>query len=78
MGKISERSVATNILRGPVVIYRRLLSTSIAPRCRFYPTCSKYYLQALDKYGPWKGMLIGAKRILRCHPFSEGGCDPLP
>jgi len=45
--------------------------------CRFYPTCSVYFIQALEKYGFFKGSYLGIKRILRCHPFNPGGYDPL-
>ena len=46
-------------------------------RCIYYPTCSEYTKQAIEKYGAFKGSIIGAKRILRCNPFSKGGYDPL-
>lgn len=46
--------------------------------CRFQPTCSKYTYQAIEKFGAIKGMYLGAKRILKCHPFCEGGYDPVP
>ena len=46
--------------------------------CRFVPTCSEYALEALEKYGALKGSLLAIRRILRCHPFSKGGCDPVP
>ena len=46
--------------------------------CRFYPTCSQYAIEAIEKYGPWKGSLLAVWRILRCNPFSEGGYDPVP
>ncbi len=45
--------------------------------CRFYPTCSHYSYQAIKKYGLTKGIYKGVKRIIRCNPFNEGGCDPL-
>ncbi len=45
--------------------------------CRFQPTCSEYTYQAIEKYGAVKGMWLGFKRILRCHPFSKGGYEPL-
>ena len=46
-------------------------------RCKFYPTCSEYTIQAIEKYGIFKGSIIGFKRILKCNPFSKGGYDPL-
>lgn len=46
--------------------------------CRFYPTCSQYTKEAIQKYGCLKGCFMGFKRILRCHPWSEGGYDPVP
>jgi hypothetical protein len=46
-------------------------------RCKYYPTCSEYTKQAIEKYGPIKGTLLGAKRIIKCNPFSKGGYDPL-
>lgn len=45
--------------------------------CKFYPTCSEYTKQAIEKYGAGKGLILGIGRILRCHPFSKGGYDPL-
>ena len=46
-------------------------------RCKYYPSCSEYTKQAIEKYGAFKGSIIGAKRILRCNPYSKGGYDPL-
>lgn len=60
-----------------VTIYRKYISPLKPPTCRFYPTCSQYTLQALEKYGPLKGTFLGIKRILKCHPFHPGGYDPL-
>lgn len=45
--------------------------------CKFYPSCSNYMMQAIQKYGCTKGIFLGIKRLLRCHPFSKGGYDPL-
>ncbi|MCI7145361.1 MAG: membrane protein insertion efficiency factor YidD [Clostridiales bacterium] len=57
--------------------YQKFISPLFPPRCRFYPTCSVYFLQALEKYGFFKGTYLGIRRILKCHPFHEGGYDPL-
>lgn len=59
--------------------YRRVLSPYKGRcHCRFYPTCSQYALEAIEKYGAWKGGKMTLFRILRCHPFSKGGYDPVP
>lgn len=59
----------------PVEFYRRVVSPFIAPRCRYYPTCSNYAVEALKTYGPVKGSILAAWRVLRCNPFSDGGFD---
>jgi putative membrane protein insertion efficiency factor len=46
--------------------------------CKFYPTCSKYSIEAIEKYGAFKGGILALRRILRCNPFSKGGYDPVP
>jgi putative membrane protein insertion efficiency factor len=58
-------------------IYQNFISPIFPPVCRFTPTCSEYTKQSLEKYGLIKGSFLGIKRILRCHPFSKGGYDPL-
>ena len=60
-----------------VKFYQFYISPLFPPTCRFTPTCSAYFIQAVEKYGPFKGTYLGIKRILRCHPFSKGGYDPL-
>ena len=62
----------------PVRVYRRLLSPVMPPVCRFYPSCSKYALEALSTHGPFRGSGLTARRLLRCHPFHPGGLDPVP
>jgi uncharacterized protein len=57
--------------------YRRFISPMLPPSCRFTPSCSLYTLQAIEKYGLLRGGFMGARRVLRCHPFSEGGFDPV-
>ncbi|MCJ7773872.1 MAG: membrane protein insertion efficiency factor YidD [Desulfobacterales bacterium] len=58
--------------------YKLILSPVLLPACRFYPTCSDYAYQAICNYGPFKGMLLAVKRILKCHPFHPGGIDHVP
>lgn len=58
--------------------YRAAISPLFPPSCRYVPTCSAYALEAIEKYGARKGGWLAFKRILRCHPFHEGGYDPVP
>ena len=58
--------------------YKREISPMLPPCCRYTPTCSEYAMQAVEKYGAVKGGWLATKRILRCHPFHEGGYDPVP
>ncbi len=57
--------------------YRKCISPLIPPRCIYYPTCSAYALEAVEKYGFFKGGYMSVKRVLRCHPFAKGGYDPV-
>jgi len=57
--------------------YQRCISPWLGPRCRYVPTCSAFFVEALQKKGLVLGSLAGARRILRCHPFSRGGFDPV-
>ncbi|EJP6473969.1 membrane protein insertion efficiency factor YidD [Clostridium sporogenes] len=66
-----------NLLICIIKMYRKYISPLKRPSCRFYPTCSQYAIEAIEKYGALKGTLISIKRILRCHPFNKGGYDPL-
>jgi len=57
--------------------YKRCISPLLPPLCRFEPTCSVYMRQAIEERGLVKGLYLGTKRLLRCHPFSRGGVDPV-
>jgi putative membrane protein insertion efficiency factor len=58
--------------------YQRWISPLLGSNCRFYPTCSHYAAEAIERYGVWKGTWLAARRLLRCHPWHPGGFDPVP
>lgn len=62
------------VLRG----YKRWVSPLLPPACRFEPTCSEYMAEAVAVHGVARGVWLGVRRLARCHPFSAGGCDPVP
>ena len=66
------------LLLALIRFYRRAISPLRPPCCRFIPTCSQYALEAVEKYGAWKGGWLALWRILRCNPFCKGGYDPVP
>ena len=68
------RWVVSRIIRG----YQVLLSPLFPASCRFQPTCSQYTLEAVHHHGAFRGVLLGMKRIAKCHPFHPGGYDPVP
>ena len=65
------------IVKGFILLYQILISPWLPSSCRFYPTCSQYALEAVDRYGVKRGIFLGVKRISKCHPFNHGGYDPL-
>lgn len=70
--------VGTRFGIGLVRFYQRRISPILPASCRYRPTCSQYTLEAIRKYGLFRGSWMGAKRISRCHPFHPGGYDPVP
>jgi putative membrane protein insertion efficiency factor len=62
----------------PILLYKRLISPLLGPRCRYHPSCSTYALQALRTHGPVRGLALAGWRLLRCNPWSLGGPDPVP
>lgn len=62
----------------PIRFYRIAISPMMAPHCRFHPSCSAYAEEAIRRHGAMKGMALAVNRILRCHPWAEGGLDPVP
>lgn len=58
--------------------YRYAVSPLLGPTCRFHPSCSEYAIEALQRYGAWRGGWLAMRRLLRCHPWHPGGYDPLP
>ncbi len=58
--------------------YQLAISPMLGANCRFYPSCSCYAHTAIERYGVVRGMWLGLRRLLRCHPFAEGGYDPVP
>lgn len=66
------------LLSLPIHLYRLVLSPLLPRACRFHPSCSTYALEALKVHGPGKGSWLTFRRLTRCHPFCEGGLDPVP
>jgi putative membrane protein insertion efficiency factor len=61
----------------PIRLYQRVLSPMMPPRCKYHPTCSQYAVDAIRAHGVARGLVLGAWRVLRCNPLSNGGIDPV-
>jgi putative membrane protein insertion efficiency factor len=61
----------------PILAYQRLISPLLGPRCKYYPSCSQYAAEAIQRYGILRGLVLAAWRVLRCNPWSHGGLDPV-
>ena len=66
------------VFMGMIRLYQLFVSPLMGPHCRFHPSCSCYAHTAIARYGVFVGTWLGLKRLLRCHPFAEGGYDPVP
>ena len=73
-----RRSVSQKLAGGAVRSYQKVLSPLLGSNCRYYPSCSNYTLEAIEIHGAARGSWMGVKRIGRCHPWHEGGFDPVP
>lgn len=68
----------TVVLRLSIRVYRVAISPLLPRTCRFYPTCSRYAMEAVARHGPVRGCYLAVRRLLRCHPWHPGGVDPVP
>ena len=75
---MSIRTILRHITLLPVYAYRACISPILPPTCRYTPTCSAYMVEAVMKYGIFRGGWLGIKRLLRCHPWGGSGYDPVP
>jgi putative membrane protein insertion efficiency factor len=66
------------LLIGLVRLYKKMLSPLVPSKCRFYPSCSHYFIEAVERHGVVRGTCLGGYRILRCQPLCKGGFDPVP
>ncbi|MDR5898279.1 membrane protein insertion efficiency factor YidD [Halomonas vilamensis] len=76
--KASLRWCWVTLLVGLIRGYQLVISPLLGPRCRFWPSCSSYTIEAIQVHGPSKGTWMAIKRIIKCHPGSDGGLDPVP
>jgi hypothetical protein len=72
------KKIVNALLTGMITIYQSVVSPVFGTQCRFYPSCSQYLLIAIERHGALRGLLFGARRLLRCNNFFDGGYDPVP
>jgi putative membrane protein insertion efficiency factor len=71
-------SVASRVLQGAIKVYQVAISPVLGQRCRFHPSCSCYAADAVERHGALQGIRLAFSRFIRCHPWSDGGLDPVP
>lgn len=74
----TNSGIASAVLRTLIRGYQLVLSPLLGPRCRFFPSCSDYALEAIQRHGAAYGSYLAGRRLLRCHPLHPGGIDPVP
>ena len=72
------KNLLSTLLILPIRFYRACISPMFPPACRYLPTCSQYAVEAITKHGPFKGLWLAMKRLMRCHPGGGSGYDPVP
>lgn len=72
------RALPVTVLLAPIRLWSRVISPALPPRCRYYPSCSRYAEGAIREHGALRGSAMAAWRVMRCNPLSEGGFDPVP
>ena len=72
------RRATVAVMVGLIRLYQLGISPLLGPRCRFYPSCSRYAAEAIQTHGPLRGVYLGTRRLLRCHPWNPGGVDLVP
>jgi putative membrane protein insertion efficiency factor len=66
------------VLLSALRFYKAQVSPALPPACRYTPTCSEYAIEAVERYGAWRGLLMAIRRVVACNPFARGGYDPVP
>lgn len=73
-----DRPISKRLVVGVLRLYQLTLSPLVGPACRFEPSCSSYFIEAVERHGALRGSALGMRRLTRCHPFHPGGLDPVP
>jgi putative membrane protein insertion efficiency factor len=75
---VSIRGLPAQAIVGLILAYQKLVSPNLSTNCRYQPSCSQYVLEAVKRFGAMRGVMLGVRRIARCHPWHDGGFDPVP